>query len=110
LVVGGLFGALAAREKDRMASACTELEGTFYCDESGLDAADRGDRYASISTVTMIAGGAALALGTVVYVAAPRKPGAPPKHGRWVTPGRASAKLEAAPLPGGATVSVTAQF
>jgi hypothetical protein len=110
LVVGGLFGALAVREKDRMETACTEFEGTFYCDESGLDAADRGDRYASISTVTLIAGGAALALGTVVYVLAPRKPGVAPKRGRSASSGHASAKLEAAPLPGGATVSFTAQF
>lgn len=70
LAVGGVTGYLAIRKNDTVESHC-EPRG---CDAMGVEAADAGKTFATVSTVTVIGGAALLVGGALLVWLAPRAP------------------------------------
>ncbi len=93
-LVGGGMGVAAALERDAADERC---EGRF-CSAEGLAMHDTARTYATVSTVTFIAGMAAVAAGVVIVVASDRVTGAD------------SAWLEATLQPGGGTLTLGARW
>ena len=68
LAAGGVTGALALAQKSTVQAHCPEPRG---CDQTGMDAAQSGHTYATVSDVTFIAGGALLAAGVALVLLNP---------------------------------------
>ncbi len=94
LAAGGVTGALAFAQKSTVQGHCPQPRG---CDQTGLDAAQSGHTYATVSDVTFIAGGALFAAGAALVLLNPAK--ASPATG-WLF----------APAPGGASVGWRGSF
>lgn len=71
LIVGGVTGVLTLGHASTVEDHCTD---ELACDQEGLDAAKSGDTLATISTITFIAGGAALVGGAVLFYLGSKKP------------------------------------
>jgi hypothetical protein len=69
VVVGAIFGAMAIGKKSDAANNCTPDLST--CNVAGKASIDDAFTFASISTVTFIAGGVLAALGVTVFLVAP---------------------------------------
>lgn len=70
LIVGGIFGGLAAGKTSESDSFC--IQGTpDRCDEQGLALRREADTLANVANVTLIAGGVLLAGGVVLYLTSP---------------------------------------
>jgi hypothetical protein len=71
LGVGAAFGIMAgSTNADALTSCNTQVEPT-RCDQRGLDLTDDARTEALLSTIFVIAGGAALVSGGVLFVTAP---------------------------------------
>jgi hypothetical protein len=68
LVVGGVFGAAALREKHALDTVCREPAN---CPASSQPTIDAMNRYATGSTVSMVLGGAAATAGIVLLATRP---------------------------------------
>jgi hypothetical protein len=67
LIVGGVFGALTIDKKNTVDQHCTP-----GCDNPGLDASRDGKTFATVSTISFVAGGALLVGGVVLVLVAPK--------------------------------------
>jgi hypothetical protein len=94
LAAGATTGALALAQKSTVQGHCPEPRG---CDQTGLDAAQSGHTYATVSNVTFVAGGALLAAGAALVLLNPAH--ASPAMG-----------LLLAPSPGGASIGWRGSF
>ena len=63
LLVGGVTGALALDKKNELDEECVDAAAGRECSPAGLDAADTGETYATISTITVAAGVVAVGVG-----------------------------------------------
>lgn len=70
LVVGGITGILALGHASTVEEHC---DGDLACDQEGLDAAKAGDTTSLVSTITVIAGGAALVAGGALFYLGTKK-------------------------------------
>lgn len=96
LGLGGAFGILAiVNNRDAKAGNC-EPEDCLNPTSGGADAARAAADWATASTIGMVAGGALVAVGAVLYVTAPNDP----EVGR----------LRISPAPGGAAMSWEGTF
>lgn len=78
LVAGTVFGLGAASTYDKAISDSTLCPTKKTCYPEGKALVDQAQSDATISTITFIAGGAALAGGVILFVTAPSRPAAPP--------------------------------
>jgi hypothetical protein len=67
LLVGGIFGGLALGARSDIRAHCIERA----CDDTGLDAVDRGQGFATVSTVGVVVGLVGFAAATVLYLVQP---------------------------------------
>jgi hypothetical protein len=63
LGVGVATGLAALNKKNTLDERCSTVNGTRRCDQQGLDAADSGKTFATVSTVAFVVGGVAVAAG-----------------------------------------------
>ncbi|MBE7481667.1 MAG: hypothetical protein HS104_17010 [Polyangiaceae bacterium] len=84
LAVSAVTGYFALRQKQTMDDRCATVGGKQRCDSEGLDAADRGKTFATISTATFAAGAVVTGLGVYLIVSAK---GEPIRVGAGVAPG-----------------------
>ena len=76
VVVGAVAGGLALGKKAEVKDVCTEVGDGFECDQDGLDAAESGKTFATISTIGLAAGTVVLGIGVWLIVAdEPSRPG-----------------------------------
>jgi hypothetical protein len=68
LGVGTYFGLRAKSKNDDASAHCV---GDTRCDSTGIELDDQARTSATVSTIAFAAGGGLLALGTIVYLAAP---------------------------------------
>lgn len=68
VIAGLVTGGLAWDRKGIVDDACNEAD---QCHPEGIEAADEGRTFSTISTVTFIAGGVLAAAGVVLIVTAP---------------------------------------
>jgi hypothetical protein len=66
--VGVAAGLAALGKKDTLDERCTTVNGTRRCDQQGLDAADSGKTFATVSTIAFAVGGAAVAAGVYLLL------------------------------------------
>jgi hypothetical protein len=93
VVVGGVFGGLVLDKKATVEEQC---DAEFCDSEEGIDAAESGAVFSTVSTIAFIAGAVGLGAGiTLIVVGAPADDG--------VT-------LHLAPQPGGAHLSLEGRF
>jgi tetratricopeptide (TPR) repeat protein len=71
LALGSASGYLALSKKNTMDDDCETLKGRRVCGPDGLDAADSGKTWATVSTVAFAAGAAALGVGAYVLLTSP---------------------------------------
>lgn len=71
LLVGSATGYLALSKKNTMDDDCETQGGRRVCGPDGLDAADTGKTFATVSTIAFAAGAAALGVGAYVLVTTP---------------------------------------
>jgi hypothetical protein len=64
VIAGVVTGGLALRYKSKMDDHCSD----GVCDQTGFDAADKGDTFAKISTVTFAVGAVGIGLGTYLLL------------------------------------------
>lgn len=69
LSAGAVAGLLALDDARTMDAECRAVDGDRYCSDLGLDAGDRGQTAALVSTVALSAGGATLLGGTLLIAA-----------------------------------------
>ncbi len=74
LAVSGVTGWFALKQKQTMDDRCATVGGARRCDTEGLDAADRGKTFATLSTVTFVAGTVVTGLGVYLLVSAKSEP------------------------------------
>jgi hypothetical protein len=73
LGVGAVFGVIAgSTNADALANCNTQVEPT-RCNQQGLDLTDEARTQALLSTIFLVAGGAAVVAGGVIYLTAPVK-------------------------------------
>jgi hypothetical protein len=77
LLTGATFGILAIVEKGQMQDDCSHVSGALLCHPQGLDAAHRGQTYATIANVTVPIGLFGLGLGGYILWSSSREDGAP---------------------------------
>jgi hypothetical protein len=94
LAAGGTTGALALAQKSTVQAHCPQPRG---CDQTGLDAAQSGHTFATVSDVTFVAGGVLLAAGAALVLLNPAR--SAPTTG-WLV----------APAPGGASLGFQGSF
>jgi hypothetical protein len=94
LAAGATTGALALAKKSTVTEHCPEPRG---CDQTGLDAAQSGHTYATVSDVTFVAGGVLLAAGAALVLLNPAQ-------------GSRTTGLLLAPSPGGASFGWRGSF
>ncbi|HTQ47784.1 MAG TPA: PEGA domain-containing protein [Polyangiaceae bacterium] len=70
LAAGGVTGGLAFAQKSTVQAHCPAPRG---CDQTGLDAAQNGHTYATVSDVTFVAGGVLLAAGAALVLLNPAR-------------------------------------
>ncbi len=68
LALGSASGYLALTKKNAMDDDCETLKGRRVCGPDGLDAADSGKTWATVSTIAFAAGAAAMGVGAYVLV------------------------------------------
>lgn len=68
LGVGVATGLAALNKKKTLDERCSTVDGTRRCDQQGLDAAESGKTFATVSTVAFVVGGAALAAGLYLVI------------------------------------------
>ena len=73
LAVGAVFGLRAKSKKDQSLANGHCPNDPNVCDQTGFDLRNQARDAATISTVSMIVGGAALAGGIVLFLTAPKK-------------------------------------
>lgn len=78
VLVGAISGARAASAMDDSRQRCREADPKDLCDVQGQSLRQDADTAATISTIAMVAGGAALAGGVVLFLTAPS--GERPRH------------------------------
>lgn len=71
LAAGTITGLLALDRASTVEQRCTP---DLVCDAEGLDAAQSGSTLSLVSTITVVAGSAALAAGALLFFLAPRAP------------------------------------
>jgi hypothetical protein len=94
LAAGGTTGALALAQKSTVQTHCPAPRG---CDQTGLDAAQSGHTFATVSDVTFVAGGVLLVAGAALVLLYPAR--SAPTTG-WLL----------APTPGGASLGFHGSF
>jgi len=94
LAAGATTGAHALAQKSTVQNHCPQPRG---CDQTGLDAAQSGHTFATVSDVTFVAGGVLLAAGAALVLLNPAR--SAPTSG-WLV----------APTPGGAGVGFHGSF
>ena len=72
--VGGVTGLMALGKKEQMDDNCELINEQYYCGRAGLDAADTGGTLATVSTISFIAGGAALGAAGYLLLTADTEP------------------------------------
>jgi hypothetical protein len=101
LAAGGVAGALAIAKNNAAASHCgpSSAGKPEVCDSTGFSLGNTAKTSATVSTVALAAGGAALATGVVIYltVPKPRDERAPSAAPATPTPGAPTARLMAGP-------------
>jgi serine/threonine-protein kinase len=70
--IGGVFGLKAFSTNDDALTHCHDAAGGKRCDSTGLSLTDDATTQATISTVLVTVGTAAIAGGVVLYLIAPR--------------------------------------
>jgi len=73
LLTGVTFGILAIVEKGHMNDDCSRASGSPLCNQSGLDAAHRGQTYSTIANVTVPVGLFGLGLGGYILWSSSRE-------------------------------------
>jgi hypothetical protein len=68
LGVGVATGLAALNKKNTLDERCSTVNGTRRCDQQGLDAADSGKTFATVSTVAFAVGGVAVAAGVYLLL------------------------------------------
>ena len=95
---GAATGALAIDRQSIVESSCEPgVSGTLQCSPDGVNAAQEGRTFATISTATFIGGAVALAASAtllVIHVSSDEEPAAR-VHG-WLTPGEGGIRVEGA--------------
>jgi len=103
VAAGAATGILAIQKRDDLAANCYPAN---VCNDAGADAANAGHTYATVSTVSFIAGGVALGAAVVLFATSPRSSpargarAAPPRTTAWLAP-------SVSPLGGGAMLGGT---
>jgi hypothetical protein len=94
LATGAVTGLIAVNRKNTVRDRCQESGGRLLCDEEGLDAAESGSTYATISTVSFAVGAVATAAGVWLVV----------------TSSDSSTQVGARPRSGGAELGIVSRF
>jgi hypothetical protein len=94
LATGAVTGLIAVNRKDTVRDRCQESGGRLLCDQEGLDAAESGSTFATISTVSFAVGAAATAAGVWLIV----------------TSDDSSTQVGARPLSGGGELRIVSRF
>jgi hypothetical protein len=68
LGVGAAAGLAALNKKKTLDERCTSDDGTRRCDQQGLDAAESGKTFATVSTIAFAVGGVAVAAGVYLIL------------------------------------------
>ena len=95
---GAATGALAIDRQSIVESSCQPgASGTLQCSPDGVNAAQEGRTFATVSTATFIGGAVALAASATLLVIHASRDDAPAArvHG-WVTPGEGGLRVEGA--------------
>jgi hypothetical protein len=77
LLTGATFGILAIVAKGQMQDDCSKVSGQLLCRPQGLDAAHRGETYATIANVTVPLGLFGLGLGGYILWSSSREDASP---------------------------------
>lgn len=94
LITGGVFGIMAINKNNQAKEVC---DGSICeVDKNGVELTDQAQTYATVSTISFIAGGVLLATGGVLYFTAP-------------TPSE-TAQIRVTPTWGGAELSLGGSF
>jgi hypothetical protein len=94
LAAGAVTGLIALDRKNTVRDHCQDSGGRLLCDQEGLDAAESGSTFATLSTVSFAVG--ALATGAGVWLV--------------MTSDESSTRVGARPLPGGGALAVVSRF
>lgn len=81
LVIGGVYGAAAIRNRDASRAHCGD---TSVCDQQGVDLRAQGLRAAGVSTAAFITGAALFAGGVTLFALAPQYSHPPASASLWV--------------------------
>ena len=73
-IVGGVMGGLALKTNNDAKKECSTKDPTL-CSQKGVDLGKTATTYATTSTVTLAVGGGLFAVGTIMFVTAPRRKG-----------------------------------
>jgi hypothetical protein len=95
VVLGGVTGVLALGKKHTMDDDCVAQNGTHYCGQAGIAAANSGKTLATVSTVSFIAGGVAVGVGAYLVLS---------------SGGESTTTISTQALPGGGSLGIARTF